>query len=395
MADTNFGNLTAGQIKTWSKDLWRVARNKSFVMQTAGKGENAIIQHIPELTRTKAGTAAVMTLIAELESDGINGDNELEGNEEAIQAFDATITIDQLRNANRSSGKLWEQGTVVRFRETSKNVLGYWLADRIDQLAFLTMAGVAGYTMHTNGKIRAADVGGNSFLSLDFAAGVTAPSSARHLVIDASTTDIILPVAAGTRDTTTVVAADTPTYAAMVEAKAYAKSHYIRGVIGPNGEETYHVYMHPLALAKLKLDSDFMNAVNNAGVRGNKNPAFSGSMPTVDGLVFHEHRHVFNTMGATTGTVTEAGDDGYKWGATAAVDGSRTILAGAQALGMADLGDPGWTEKDFDYGNKQGVATDKMLGFLKPKYYSYVDGSVAATPSTYQDFGMLVIDHAI
>jgi len=396
MATTNFTNLNSGAIKTWSKDLWRVARDASFVMQFMGKGPNSVIQHIDELTKTKAGTKAVMTLIAELEEDGVTGDNDLEGNEEEIQAFDQEIQIDQLRNANRSSGKFWEQGTVVKFRETSRDVLGYWLADRIDQLGMLTLAGVP-YTEHTNGKIRVVKGGtGRNLSALAFAGDVSAPTANRILQIDASADNIIDLADAGTRDHSTMVRLDTPSYAAMVEAKAYAKSHYIRGVKGPGGEEYYHVFMHPLALAKLKLDPDFMNAVNNAGVRGNKNPVFTGSMPTVDGLIFHEHRHVYNTQGAAATTaVGDEGDAGFKWGAhNANTNGSRTIMAGAQALGIADLGDPEWNEDSFDYKNQQGIATGKMFGFKKPKYYSAVD-SADMTAGNFEDFGVVAIDHAI
>jgi hypothetical protein len=77
----------------------------------------------------------------------------LEGNEEAMKSFDQVIQIDQLRHANRHEGKMADQRSVVEFRENSRDVLGYWLSDRIDQMAFLTLAGIS-YAFKPNGAAR-------------------------------------------------------------------------------------------------------------------------------------------------------------------------------------------------------------------------------------------------
>ena len=36
-----------------------------------------------------------------------------------------------------------DQKSIVGFRDNSKNVLSYWLADRIDQMAFQTLGGLS------------------------------------------------------------------------------------------------------------------------------------------------------------------------------------------------------------------------------------------------------------
>ena len=106
MALTNFGMLTGDQLQTWSRDFWRVARNMSFVNQFAGTGHNALVQRVTELTKSEKGTKANITLLADMTGDGITGDNTLEGNEEALRAYDITIELDQLRFANRISSRL-------------------------------------------------------------------------------------------------------------------------------------------------------------------------------------------------------------------------------------------------------------------------------------------------
>lgn len=369
MAVTNFAALTDEQKTVWSRELWKAARNNMFLNKFTGSGSNAMIQRITELTKSEKGARAVITLVADLEGDGIVGDNQLDGNEESINAYDQVIQIDQLRNANRKKGRMADQKSIVNFREQSKDVLAYWLADRLDQMAFLTLSGVA-YSLKNNGAARAAN---SQLTQLDFAGDVTAPSTNRHRWWDSATSSL------KPGSTSSVIAGDTPSYKMLVEMKAYAKTQYIRGIRGQGNEEYFHVFMSPQGLAKLKLDSDFLANIRSAGVRGSSNPLFSGAMVMQDGLVIHEFRHVYNTVGA---------DSGSKWGATGVLDGQRILMCGAQALGLADLGTPYWVEEGKDYENQQGISVGKICGFKKPVFRSAVNG-------TDEDFGVLCVDTAI
>lgn len=371
MSMTNFSALTTEQKAVWSRDIWKMARNVSFINRFAGTGPNAMVQRITELTKTERGDRAVITLVADMESDGIAGDNQLEDNEEEIKAYDQVIKIDQLRNANRHKGRMTAQKSVVNFREQSKDVLAYWLADRMDQMAFLTLSGVA-YSFKNSGASRV----GSQLTDLEFAADVSAPSTNRYLVWDAGTANFTT-----NTSNATLVAADTPSYNMLVQLKAYAKDNYIRGIKGPGGEEVFHVFMTPQGMAKLKLDSDYLANVRNAGVRGGKNELFSGTTSVlVDGMWIHEYRHVFNTAQATSGS--------GKWGSGNTVDGQRMLFCGAQALGFADIGMPDWVEKGHDYDNQQAIATGKIFGFKKPVFHSNYT-------SSNEDFGVIAVDTAI
>ena len=381
MALTNFGTLTGDQLQAWSRDFWRVARNQSFINQFAGAGSNAMVQRVTELTKNQKGTKANITLLADMTGDGITGDNTLEGNEEALRAFDISIGLDQLRFANRIAGRMADQKTVVNFREQSRDALAYAMADRCDQLAFLTLSGVA-YTQKNNGGLRATSASaGHELVDLEFASDVSAPTSDRHRRWDATSG-----LVAG--DTTAVAGADKIGYRTIVELKAYAKDNYIRGIRGAGNQETFHMFVTPQQMAALKLDSDFLANVRNAGVRGTSNSLFSGSASLmVDGVMIHEFRHVFNTSGATTGSSANAGAAGYKWGADADVVGGRALFCGAQALALADIGLPEMVEDTFDYGNQSGISVGKIFGLRKPKYNSDISGSI-------QDFGVIALDTA-
>lgn len=380
MALTNFGTLTGDQLQMWSRDFWKVARNQSFINQFAGAGSNAMVQRVTELTKNQKGTKANITLLADMTGDGITGDNTLEGNEEALRAYDITIELDQLRFANRIAGRMTDQKTVVNFREQSRDALAYAMADRCDQLAFLSLSGVA-YTHKNNGGLRATSgSAGHELVDLEFASDVSAPTSDRHLRVNGTG------LSAG--DTTAVTASDTIGYKHIVNLKAYAKDNYIRGIRGAGNQETFHMFVTPQQMADLKLDADFIANVRNAGVRGASNSLFAGSSSLmVDGVMIHEFRHVFNTSGATTGTSGNAGAAGYKWGANADVVGGRALFCGAQALALADIGLPEMVEDTFDYGNQSGISVGKIFGLRKPKYNSDISGSV-------QDFGVIALDSA-
>ena len=380
MANTNFASLTSEQLTIWSRDFWRVARNMSFINQFAGSGSNAMVQRISELTQSDKGARAVLTLLADMTGDGIVGDNTLEGNEESLRAYDIVVQLDQLRFANRLSGRLADQKSVVNFREHSRDALAYAMADRMDQLAFLSLAGI-GYTQKNNGALRPVLNSGQNLGDLAFSSDISAPTSNRHRRWDASSG-----LVAG--DVTATAAADTISYETIVALKAFAKDNYIRGLRGAGNEEMYHLFVTPQVMADLKLDSDFLANVRNAGVRGPSSSLFSGSSSLmVDGIMVHEFRHVFNTNGATTGASGNAGSAGYKWGANADVNGSACIFAGAQALAMADIGIPEIVEDSFDYGNQNGISIGKIFGLKKPVYHSDVSGQN-------EDFGVIRLDVA-
>lgn len=371
MSLTNFALLTNEQKTTWSKDLWRQARNYSFVNKFSGSDANSVIQHITELKKSEKGARAVITLLADLEGDGVAGDRTLEGNEEAMKSFDQVIRIDQIRHANRHEGRMADQKSVVTFRENARDALAYWLADRVDQMAFLTMAGMS-YGVKNSGGVRP----GSDLVNLEFAQDITAPTTKRLLTWDKAAGGLLAP-SQKTNTSASFLAADTPCWELFVQLKAYAKDNYIRGVKENGGEETYHVFLSPQAMAKLKLDPTYLLNLRHAQPRGDGNSLFTGSSVKIDGLYFHEFRHVPNTRTAAAGS---------KWGSTGTVDGCRMLFCGAQALGFADIGNPEWVEKGFDYENQQGISTGKILGFLKPKFYTQYSGG------TVEDFGVIAVD---
>lgn len=362
--ETNFAALTPIQKVNWARETWSTARDQMFIKNFMGNGENNVIQRIKELTKTEKGEQCIFQLVADLVGDGVTGDNEREGNEEAMESHSQIITIDQISHGVKNKGKLADQKTVINFREQGRDKLSYWLANRCDQLAFLTLSGIS-YAFNNDGSQRV----GSSFPNLAFAADVRAPSPKRSLMWDGTY------LAAS--NTGAITNAYVPKYSMIVDAIAYAKEHRIKPLMS-GGKPYYVMFLAPGSLAALKKDPDYQRAVVAVATKaGQDSPWFTGATVTVDGAVLHEHNLVYTTKGAAAGA---------KWGSGGNVNGTRTLLCGAQALGMADLGPGDWVEKLFQYDSQVGLNIDKILGMLKPQFYSIYDQSI-------EDFGLLTIDH--
>lgn len=370
MAVTDFGRMQSQKKIMWSKTLWKEARDRSFTKRFTGSSNNSIIQRITELTKDERGERVIMQLVAELQGDGGVDDDEREGHEEEMLAYEQQIGIGLINHGVKDRGKMSTQKSILRFRELGMDKLAEWLKNMIDQLAILTLSGVS-YAYRLNGAARDLT---SRLTQLDFASMVSAPTANRHFRFDG--TDL----QAG--DTTAITSGHVLKYGAIVELVARMRATYMRGMNAYDaeaGDEKYVMLIHPLAFAQLKLDPDYQRAVITAAPRSKDNPWFNGSAQTIDGVVFHQHRLTFNTLGAGAG---------QKWGSGGAINGTRSLLLGAQALGMADLGPPDWVEEQFQYKSQKGINVDKMLGFLKPKYPNSHTGTI-------EDFGVCALDSYI
>lgn len=366
MAATNFAALQPEAKIAWARDVWKFARDNMFLSKFMGTDQNSVIQRITELTKTERGERAIISLVADMVQDGVIGDNAREGFEEALQSYYVEVPIDLLSHGTKNKGKLSDQKSTINFREQARDKIGYWLSNRCDQLAFLTASGIS-YAFQNNGAPRDAQ---SPFPNLEFAASVTAPSTNRGMMWNGTALVV--------SNTASVTSAYLPSYSMIVELIAFAKEHYVKGMMR-GGKEYYCIFMHPRSLAILKQDDDYQRAVVTGIERSKDNPFFTGAAVTLDGAVIQEHRLVYNTKGAASGS---------KWGAGSAIDGSRTLLMGSQSLAVADLGTPEWDEKTFEYNSVQGINVDKILGIVKPQFYSIYDGSV-------EDFGIVTCDHYI
>jgi len=366
MGATDFGALTSAQSRVWASELTQEGRDQSFWLSNGFVGKNTgdmnrPVQRITELTETDRGLECVMQLVADLAGDGTAGDNELEGNEEALWNDVQTIRIDQLRHGVRSKGEMAEQATVIRFRAQSKTKLSFWLADKTDEMLHLTAAGRA-FTLNNNGSAR----GASQLTQLNYASDIVAASSNRIKYAGSATSEA------------TLTASDTVTWNLIITAVAYAKRAKVKP-IRDGGKEYYALLLTTEQFRDLLQDSTYQTIVSRAGGSSSKNPLFKNAVAVVQGVIIYDHNKTFNTLGLASGS---------RWGSSGTVHGAQALLLGSQALGYATIGNSFMKESDnTDYGNRPGIGYGRKTGMLKPQYKTSVE-------STTQDFGVVSLKTA-
>lgn len=373
---TDFGAQKPSKILDWRHKAYRQYRDNFFFKNYLGTNGSGVIERITEITKNERGvTGAMIHLIADLPTGGIIADNQVLGRQSRLQSYWQQVNIDQISNAVENKGRLDDQGSVDNFRMEAKDKLGQVDAQTWDELMFLTLSGIS-YSLNPDGSVRVPLPGQDDLTSLAFAGDVTAPSTNRHFNWTGTA------LTAG--DTTVVTTAFTPNYGMIVDSMTEARSRRVPPLrIG--GTEYYLFLVHPRTYGALKKDSDFRTAVIQAMPRSEKNPVFTGATITMDGAIIATHNRVFNTKGATSGGTAGAGG---KWGSGTAVDGSRSLLLGAQAGAIADLEVPQWEEESIDHNRRQSICIEHMGGLKKPVFYSTYDKSN-------EDFGVIAINHAI
>jgi len=367
----NTESINALRPEIWQKELYRDVMDNMYFTKNGmmGTGTNNIIQLKDQLKKTK-GDTITLPLTAKMSGDGVSGDNELEGNEEKINAYSESILIDQKRFAVRLTGMLNEQKNAFDMRADAKNKLSIRLQEFIERQFFLKLAGCNNLTLvDVNGATYAADALWSNTPDQVPAADTAAGYGDRYLCADYA-------AGADSLATTDLI---TPALISRAKVKAQLASPKILPLkIG--GKNYYVMFIHPWQAFDLKNNATFAQARREAEVRGKENPIFTGALGVWDGVIIHEHEYVpfldisvagHNYVAAAAGTDFSA-------------DCFRAILCGQQAAGFAKCNNKkGWVEKSFDYENQTGFATGLIGGIQKilfnSKNYGVIQVDTAAT----------------
>ncbi len=372
MGYTAFGQIqnAAAVKRAWVNEAITAYRQQSFWEKFMGTGSNSVVQRITQLKKTEKGDRAMVGLKANMQASGIVGDNDIDGRRESLETYWVEIRTDQLRKSVSSKGRVDDQQSVFDFRKEAKDSLSDWRAQINDDMMFLAASNIS-FAYNTDGSTRTTGAE-DSLTQLEYASDVApSPTSKRHFTFNG--TNLI----AG--NTAAIASGYVPKYGALVDLCAEAKTRGVKPVM-VNGQEVYVHVVHPKTFAYYKKDADFRDVLVNAAERGFKNPLFTGAAGfTVDGILFHVSNKVYNTAGAASGS---------KWGAGSAVDGTRSLLLGQQALLYADIwGAADWYEEKLDSGAKNAITLSQYSGVLKPRFMSRLDGN------TVQDFGCICMDY--
>lgn len=310
----------------WRKQLFADVRDNLYMTRFIGSSEQSMIQELEDLKK-EAGSNISFGLGMKLSGAGITGDTALESSEEAMTDYDEDVAIDQLRNAVRLTGEMDEQKNAYNMRESAKNRLADWFAERIDKEILDKLCGKTSST---------------------FSNTPTAAASSRSVF------------SGGQASVGAITAAMKIDTKVLDKAKqtAILASPMIRP-LRVGGKDYYVAILHPYDATNLRQDPVWNQAQREANVRGEDNPIFSGALGIYNGIVIHEHEYVFNT------------NDG-----SSSAKVSRNILCGQQAGVIAWGKQVKWVEKSFDYGNSWGIACGAIFGCIKPIFNSVDYGVV-------------------
>lgn len=322
---------------------------------------NAVLHIATDLKKEKGDTITV-GIGAELTGTGVDGDAELEGNEEKFNLYSEAVVIGKRRNGVRLSGSLDDQKSAVPLRENAMTQLKRWGSTFMEQQVFLKLGGVTNTSLtDVAGRV----VGGAALWSNtpDFIpdADEAAGTGARYLCANTGGTDAL-----GTSDKLTP--------ALISKAKTKAQIAKIRP-IKYKGSSTYVMFVSPAQMYDLTENSTFINAQQYAGVRGSDNPLFKGGE-----VYFWQGVAIIPTEFVPFLDVSVAGNSfrGVATGTDCAVDCYRALLCGAQAAVWAEAENPNkWVEKKFDYEDKVGFATSIVGGVQKIMFNSKENGVIA------------------
>lgn len=320
--------------QVWSRMLAKEALDGCMMSKFMGEDEGSLIQ-LKKVFQKGDGVKCSFDLVGLLTGAGTAGDETLEGNEERLNYFRDNVTIQQLRHAVRTRGKMSEQMVPWDTRRVAKDRLRMWTKERWDIWAFNQLCG---FTSQTDERYTGLSC-------------VKAPT--RHCFASGESDEAVA----------TATAAEFQLDMITDMKTALELSEVNVSPVVYDGGEAFVLFLHPYQSAGLKKSEEWKTIQSEAGSRGKNNPLFTGALGYWDGVVIHESKYV--TRGV--------GDDG------APLDGvRRAVMCGAQSLvgaiqsqsvgGASRMMD--WNEKSFDYGNKLGVSTGIFGGLKKAQWKS-------------------------
>jgi N4-gp56 family major capsid protein len=321
------------------------ALKQTFVLQFMGEDANSLLQIKTEVNKAE-GDRITFGLRQQLSGGGIQGDNTLEGNEEALITYTQNVTIDQLRHAVRSAGKMSEQRVPFTVRDEARDGLADWWAGRLDAWFFNQICGNSAQAdiRYTGMQaVTAPDAGHMAFANIG-------PALSSGIVATAETS----------LSATTVARFNLAIIDRAVE-KAKLAVNALRP-INVGNKRMYVAFLHPYQVTSLRTNTNTgqWQDIQKAAMQGgdvDNNPIFTGALGVYNNVILHESTRVPLVVGATGGTL----------------DVARGVLCGAQAGCVAFGRGYGkntfsWVEELFDFKNKLGVAAGCIGGLVKTRF---------------------------
>lgn len=345
MATTLYTTGNQLAVKLWAKKLFEEALKQTYFSRFMGSGTDNVVQ-LKNETAKGPGDRITIGLRMQLSGAGIQGDNTLEANEEALTTYTDNVFIDQLRHAVRSAGKMSEQRVTFEVREEARMGLQDWWADRLDTSFFNQIAGNTAQsdTRYTGNQV------------------AVAPDTAHKKFVNSNE---LTDASISTTSLFTLSVIDKAVEAAVTASPLIRPIKY-------QGQNMYVAFLHPVQVTDMRTSTstgqwlDIQKAAMTGG-RVDDNPIFTGALGVYNNVVLHSAFRVPQAVNASTGL--------------AIASTRRAVLCGAQAAVMAygqnnQDGEMTWVEELFDYGNQLGVSAGLIFGIKKMVFNSADFGTI-------------------
>lgn len=342
MGNTDYPVNSPLAVKRWSNELMKEALKETFLLQFAGTDSNSLVQIKTELNKD-AGDRVTFGIRHQLSGGGVQGDNTLEGNEEALETYTQNVIIDQLRHAVRSGGKMSEQRVPFSVREEAKDGLKDWWSDRLDLWWINQITGNSG----------------QSDIRYTGMQAVTAPD-AQHMVF-AGGQDSEASLSASAVD---LGVTNPHRFSLTLVDKAVERAKLAKNALRPvkiGNDKFYVAFIHTSQVSALRTNTaagQWLDIQKAAMALSNatKSPIFDGSLGVHNKVILHESTRIPRLTAA---------------------DGNarilRAVLCGAQSACLGFGRGYGkntfsWKEELFDYENQLGVAAGCIGGLIKTRF---------------------------
>lgn len=346
MADTQAA--TGLTVQQWDEQFYLEFLNKNRFAKEIGKSQNSIIQLKEDLT-TKKGDSITFALVNRLTGAGVEGDAVLEGNEEAMDSRSQKVTVKQIRHAVRTS-ESQEQFSAIPLRQANRSVLMDWQMEDFRDRIIEEFGSINGVNYGTATETQ------KDAWAVDNADRVQFGKLKSNYNVDHS---VALATIDNTDDKLTTAAVS------LMKRIALTASPKVRPIRVTEDKRFFVMYAHPLCFRDLKADSTITQAQREALERGPNNILFTGGDLHWDGVIIKEIED-FPTVTDST------------------IDVGRAVLTGAQAIAFGVARRPNTVTKDFDYGDKHGLAIREMLGVDKMTF-----GTGSGDTDDLKDHGMV------
>lgn len=393
----------------WSDAVYIFGLENMFFTPFLGakNDRNALIV-VDNAMQTRKGATIIFEAHQPISGGGQGDDGNTTGNEAQIKRRNMSMTIHQRSQSTVSAGALSEQLTASEFRQDSRNDLGEWLSEAMED----DINGGANGTYNENsgganiqtinesyptpdriyyGGQNAAGTLGNSGVSYGTDALLTAGTQADNLM-----------------GTTLMEAIKRRMIAAVPRMRPVALHDLSKANpddvrsgknLGPVLAKVFVVLLSPLHIKAIRAETGATSwkvMQQNAQVRGNLNPIFSGASFYHDGMLAFEYDRTAIRTGAGGTTLAE----GFllNAGRTATTDAcasgrsvARTVFMGAQALAFGWAMKPRWSEDMID-NDVPKIKVNMLYGLKKSRFNAHGTETPGSDESIYTVDTEVIVD---